>query len=402
MATDDDQRETDETAARKRAAPTIDLDPSEVTDTTPGADEKVQADKPRTGWRARFGGRSPKDKSESGEAAPSATVAPSRIILAAAFSAAVVALLVSGLWNVLWPGNSDPDIPPAQTATIENLSTRVTRLEDKPAAPADVGALTKRLDAFDTSLAAIGKDVTALREQMQDASAKIAALEKAAASATPAEKAAPAPDLSGVEGRLSKLEQQLVAAGAEAAAAAKSAAPKPPDDTALRRALAASALDQTVQQGLPYAAALATAMRFGDGAAETLKPLEGFAATGVPGADALSRELLAQLPKLQPKREEAPVATGWLDHLRDSASRLVRVTRIDNAGTDRAALLSRLKAAAERSDLQQSGNIVTQLPEHDRAALQGWIDKVHARAAALAASRAFNQAATAALPSSSH
>ena len=165
MATDDDQRETDETAARKRAAPTIDLDPSEVTDTTPGADEKVEADKPRTGWRARFGGgRSSNDKSESEEAAPPAAIAPSRIILTAAFSAAVVALLVSGLWNVLWPGNSDPDIPPAQTSTIEALNTRVTRLEDKPAAPADVGALTKRLDALDTSLAAIGKDVTALRE----------------------------------------------------------------------------------------------------------------------------------------------------------------------------------------------------------------------------------------------
>lgn len=403
MATDDDQRETDETAARKRAAPTIDLDPSEVTDTTPGAEEKVQADKPRTGWRARFGGgRSSKDKPESGEAAPSAAVVPSRIILAAVFSAAVVALLVSGLWNVLSPGNSDPDIPPAQTSTIEDLNTRVTNLEDKPAAPVDVSMLTKRLDALDTSLAAIRKDVTALREQVQDASAKIAVLEKAAASAAPAEKVAPAPDMSGIEGRLSKLEQQLVAVGAEATVAAKPAAPKPPDDTALRRALAASALDQTVQQGLPYATALATAMRFGDGAADTLKPLEAFAPTGVPSADALSRELLAQLPKLQPKREDKPAATGWLDHLRNSASRLVRVTRIDDAGSDRAALLSRAKTAAERGDLQEAEKIVAQLPEHDRGALQGWLDKVHARAAALAASRAFNQAATAALPSSSH
>ncbi|EFI53485.1 hypothetical protein [Afipia sp. 1NLS2] len=403
MATDDDQRETDEAAARKRAAPTIDLDPSEVTDTTPGSEEKVEADKPRAGWRARFGGgRSSKDKSESGEAAAPAAVVPSRIILAAMFSAAVVALLVSGLWNVISPGNSDPDIPPAQTSTIENLNTRVTNLEDKPAAPVDVSALTKRLDALDTSLTAIRKDVTALRQQVQDASTKIATLEKAAASAAPAEKAVPAPDMSGIEGRLSKLEQQLVAAGAEAAAAAKPAAPKPPDDTALRRALAASALDQAVQQGLPYATALATAARFGDGVADTLKPLEAFAATGVPGADALSRELLAQLPRLEARRESAPAASGWLDRLRNSAAHLVRVTRIDDAGSDRAALLSRAKTAAERSDLQAAQKIVAQLPEQDRGALQSWIDKVHARAAALAASRAFNQAATAALPSSSH
>jgi hypothetical protein len=232
---------------------------------------------------------------------------------------------------------------------------------------------------------------------MQETSAKIATLEKAAAN-TPAEKTAPAPDLSGIEGRLSKLEQELVAAGA--AAAAKPAR-EPQDDTALRRALAASALDQAVQQGLPYAAALATASKL-SGEAAALKPLEPFAATGVPSADALSRELLAHLPKLQPAREDKPATNGWLDHLRNSASRLVRVTRIDNAGTDRAALLARVKTAAERSDLQQAEGIVAQLPEPDRSALKGWLDKVHARAAALAASRAFNQTAAAALSSSSH
>jgi hypothetical protein len=412
MATDDDQRDTSEAAARKRAAPTIDLDPSDVTDTTPGAEDKSaqsSSDKARTGWRARFGGRAKDPKDESGETVIAAAPVPSRIILAAVFSAAVVALLVSGLWNVISPGNSDPDIPPAQTSTIEDLNTRVTHLEDKPAAPADMSAVTKRLDALDASLAAIRKDVTGLREQMQAASAKIADLEKVAALQASAAKtalaaapaAAPAPDLSGVEGRLSKLEQQLVAAGAEAAAAAAKSASKPQDDTSLRRALAASALDQAVQQGLPYAAALTTASKL-SGGAPGLKPLEPFAATGVPSADALSRELLAQLPKLQPAHENKVAANGWLDHLRNSASRLVRVTRIDTTGADRAALLARMKTAAERSDLQQAENIVAQLPEQDRKGLQGWLDKVHARAAALAASRAFNQTAAASLSSSSH
>jgi hypothetical protein len=402
MATDDDQRETSEAAARKRAAPTIDLDPSDVTDTTPGAEdastaEPSSSDKARSGWRPRFGGGRAKDsKDEPGETMIAAAPVPSRIILAAVFSAAVVALLVSGLWNVISPGNSDPDTPPAQTSTIEDLNTRVTNLEGKPAAPADLGTVTKRLDALDASLSAIQKDVAGLREQMQAASTKIAALEKAVAD-TPAAKAAPAPDLSGIEGRVSKLEQQVVTAEA-----AKPAAAPPPDDTALRRALAASALDQAVQQGLPYAAALATASKLSGEAAGVLKPLESFAATGVPGADALSRELLAQLPKLQPAREDKAAAAGWLDHLRNSASRLVRVTRIDNAGADRAALLSRLKTSAERGDLQEAQKIVAKLPEQDRNVLKGWIDKVLARGAALAASRAFNQTAAAALSSSSH
>lgn len=401
MSTDDDQRETIETAGPKRAGPTIDLDPSEVTDTTPGAEDRAAAsaapkDKARKGWR--FGGeRAPKDKDKSEEAVSAPAASPSRTILPAIFSAAVVALLVSGLWNVLWPNNSDPDIPPAQTATVDDLNARVRTLEGRPVVSVDLSPLTKRLDALDGSLAAIRGDVTALRKQMQEASARIAALEKSAALESAAAKSAPAPDLSGIEGRLSKIEQQIVSAEA-----AKPIAPPPPDDTALRRALAASALDQAVQHGLAFAPALATAARLGGGTDDALKPLEPFAVTGVPDADALSRDLLAQLPRLQAPRESTPAASGWLERLRDSALRLVRVTRIDGAGTDRAALLARAKAAAERGDLQEAQKIVAQLPQTDRSALQEWTAKVQARAAALAASRAFNQAATAALPSPSH
>jgi len=406
MSTDDDQRETSEAAASRRAAPTIDLDPSQVTDTTPGAGEKPQADqseadqpradKPRTGWRARFGGSRAKDpKDESADTAVAAAPVPSRIILAAVFSAAVVALLVSGVWNVLSPGSSDPDIPPAQTATIEDLNARVAHLEDRPAAPADVGALTKRLDALDGALAAIRNDIKTLRDQTRDAAAKMAALEKSAAVEPSVVKIAP--DLSGIEGRLAQIEQQVVRAEA-----AKPAAPPSQDDAALRRALAASALDQAVRQGLPYAAALATASRLDGGAADALKSLAPFAATGVPGTEALSRELLAQLSNLPPAREDKPATSSWLDHLRASAARLVRVSRIDQAGSDRVALLARAKAAAGRNDLKQAEEIVVQLPEADRGALQGWTGKVHARAAALAASRTFNQAAVAALPAPSH
>lgn len=401
MSTDDDQRETIETAGPKRAGPTIDLDPSEVTDTTPGAEDRAAAsaapkDKARKGWRLG-GERAPKDKDKSEEAVSAPAASPSRTILPAIFSAAVVALLVSGLWNVLWPNNSDPDIPPAQTATVDDLNARVRTLEGRPVVSVDLSPLTKRLDALDGSLAAIRGDVTALRKQMQEASARIAALEKSAALESAAAKSAPAPDLSGIEGRLSKIEQQIVSAEA-----AKPIAPPPPDDTALRRALAASALDQAVQHGLAFAPALATAARLGGGTDDALKPLEPFAVTGVPDADALSRDLLAQLPRLQAPRESTPAASGWLERLRDSALRLVRVTRIDGAGTDRAALLARAKAAAERGDLQEAQKIVAQLPQTDRSALQEWTAKVQARAAALAASRAFNQAATAALPSPSH
>jgi len=80
----------------------------------------------------------------------------------------------------------------------------------------------------------------------------------------------------------------------------------------------------------------------------------------------------------------------------------VKVTRVDDNGTDRAALLSRATTAANRNDLKQASEIVAQLPEPDRTALQGWIGKVQARGTALAASRAFAETATAALPPSPH
>ena len=427
MATDDDQRET-EGAARKRAAPTIDLDPSDVTDTTPKGEVNAESEAERTSEdvhadHAQVGGG--QSDTTSGESAQSASSEPSpagaapswRVVLPAALSAAVVALLVSGLWNALWPNNSDPDIPPAQTSTIEGLSTRVAQLESKPTpvpVTVDTSALTKRLDALDQAVADIRTDMTALREQMQALAAKTAEAVEAkvepkaepkaesAAEAKDEAKAAPAPDISGLEERLAKLEQQAVAASAEAATKLVAAPPPPPpDDTALRRALAATALDQTVRQGLPYAAMLAAATRLG-GEASVLAPLEPFAATGVPTAEALCRELLMQLPRLAAAPKSAPAASGWVERLGDSASRLVKVTRVDDNGTDRAALLSRATTAANRNDLKQASEIVAQLPEPDRTALQGWIGKVQARGTALAASRAFAETATAALPPSPH
>src|SRR5207245_9901314 len=67
---------------------------------------------------------------------------------------------------------------------------------------------------------------------------------------------------------------------------------KPADDVPLRRVVAASVLDVSVRQGEPYAAALAAAKSLAENA-DALKPLDGFAATGVASAASLSRELVA-------------------------------------------------------------------------------------------------------------
>ncbi|MEI9925678.1 MAG: hypothetical protein WDN50_21595 [Bradyrhizobium sp.] len=62
-------------------------------------------------------------------------------------------------------------------------------------------------------------------------------------------------------------------------------------------------LDVSVRQGEPFAAALTAAKSLAANAA-TLKPLDEFAASGVPSAAILSRELLTLVPKLSPPAPE--------------------------------------------------------------------------------------------------
>src|ERR1019366_5627279 len=107
-----------------------------------------------------------------------------------------------------------------------------------------------------------------------------------------------APDLSAINERIAGLER---AARAQDSAIAQGNA-KPADDVPLRRVVAAALLDVLVRIGDPYPAALAAAKSLAPNS-EALKPLDGFAASGVPSANALSRELLTLVPKLSPPQQ---------------------------------------------------------------------------------------------------
>jgi hypothetical protein len=151
---------------------------------------------------------------------------------------------------------------------------------------------------------------------------------------------------------------------------------------------AATLLDSLVRQGEPYAAALTAAKSLASDA-KKLKPLDAFAATGVPSSRALLRELEPLLPKLASKPETATASAGLLDRLRQSAAKLVRIQRTDIAGSGNDAAIARVAAAVEHSDLDAAKRALSELPALDRAPVQSWIEKVDARAAALAASRQF-------------
>ena len=113
----------------------------------------------------------------------------------------------------------------------------------------------------------------------------------------------------------------------------------------LRRIVAAALLDVLVRIGDPYSAALVAAKALATNP-DALKPLDGFAVSGVPSNAALSRDLLTLVPKLSPPApDNAATGAGLVDRLQAGAAKLVRIERTDTIGTDRGAIVARVTAA---------------------------------------------------------
>jgi hypothetical protein len=168
------------------------------------------------------------------------------------------------------------------------------------------------------------------------------------------------------------------------------------DDKPLRHVVAAALLDVAVRHGDPYESQL-TAARSLAAKPEVLKPLDTFAAAGIPTPVVLSRELLNIVPKLSPPAEAQTSGTGIVERLQAGASKLVRIERTDGVGNDRGAIVARVTAFALRNDFVEARRELKTLPDADRAPAQAWLDKTDARDAALAASRKFADDAMASL-----
>jgi hypothetical protein len=343
----------------KRAPPTIDLEATEVSGETRNAGEEAQ----------------PEPEPEPVAHEPSAAVSPWAI--AAVSGAVAAALVIAVAWVLGWPAVL-PATPaaPQVNAAVDALTARVADLESKtgkPPASVPDPAAAARMEALEKSLASLRGELSGLRTQSE----KLAATINEAKSA-PRESAPPV-DFSAINERIAGLERAT-----------------PADDVPLRRVVAASLLDGSVRQGEPYAAALAAAKSLAENA-DALKPLEGFAASGVPSAAVLSRELLTLVPKLSPAQENATSGSGIVDRLQAGAAKLVRIERTDGVGNDRGAVVARVTAAALRNDVPEARRELNTLAPADRAAAQAWLEKADARAAALGASRQFATEAMAAL-----
>jgi hypothetical protein len=365
----------------KRAPPTIELKATDVT----GDIRNTAGDaRPEQAPQSSPDGGPSEARTDGASAAISPAIPrPISPWVIAPISGAVAATLVITVgWMLGWPAvQVAPSVPQINASAIDDLTARVAGLEQKTGKQVTDAAAAARTDALEKSLIALRGDLASLRSQSE----KLAAEANNAKSASGESVAAP--DLSALNERISQLERSSRNQSAEIARAGeKIAENKPADDMPLRRVVAAALLDVAVQQGHPFPALLTTAKSLSPNP-DALKPLEAFAATGVPNPPLLSRELLTLVPKLSPPAESS--TSGIIDRLQAGASKLVRIERTDATGNDRSAIVARATAAALRNDFAEARRELNTLSATDRAPAQAWLDKADARDAALAASRQF-------------
>jgi hypothetical protein len=354
----------------KRAPPTIDLEATEISGETQNAGAGAEP-KRSLSWPSR--------------------AAVFSAVVAVVSGAGAAALVIAVAWLAGWPGEvAPPTAVPQANAAIDALASRVAGIEAKLAKPpvsAPDPAVASRIEALEKSYASLRGELAAVRAQSEKLAAAVNDVKS-----TPRESSPPV-DLSPINERLAQVERAIRAQTAEVAQEST----KPADDLPLRRVVAAALLDVSVRHGEPYTAALAAAKSL-TADAEALKPLDGFAASGLPSANALSRELLTLVPKLSPPvPENSTAGSGLVDRLQAGAAKLVRIQRTDAVGNDRGAVVARVTAAALRNDMAEARRELNTLAPADRSAAQAWLDKADARDAALAASRQFATEAMAAL-----
>lgn len=380
----------------KRAPPTIDLEASKVTTETPNPENHGSENlaQPEPAPEQPSAATSPPPSASASPSASSPSTSPSPWVVAPISGAVAAALVIGVGWILGWPAvpATAPAAPQVNAAAIDGLAARVASVEaktDKPASVSDPAAAA-RVEALEKSLSALRSDLATARAQSEKLAADVNHLKS-----TPGESASP--DLTAINERIAGIERAARAQAESVQESAKAADNKPADDVPLRRVVVASMLDVSVRQGDPYPAALAAAKSLAADA-NALKPLDGFAESGVPSAAILSRELLTLVPKLSPPAQENPTTgSGIVDRLQAGAAKLVRIERTDAVGSDRGAVIARVTAAALRNDFVEARRELNTLAPADRAAAQVWLDKSDARDAALAASRQFAADAMAAL-----
>jgi hypothetical protein len=273
---------------------------------------------------------------------------------------------------------------PAPDGRVAAMATQLKSLDET------VGTLAQRSDRAAAANAAALKELTDKLTRSETSEAQSNASSTATADANAAALAALADRIGALEGTAKGTQDQLAA---ELAARKAERA----DDRALRTAVMAGALLATLERGDPFAAELDAAQRLAPDP-KALAPLAGFAASGLPSAAALARELASLEPALQKVAGAPPPEGGFMEKLKANAERLVRIRPLEEvAGDDPPTVIARAQIKAGRGDVAGALAELGALPANVRAPAQAWIAKAQARESAIAASRAFATEALAAL-----
>ncbi len=382
----------------RRRPPTIDLTAKEV-DTAPENSAQESG-----------AGEQSKDSTAGGDRTRAGGVMP--YVAGAVAGAIAAAALVVGIWiaglvparEAAAPSASTPSAiasnTPAVAPATDQISARLEKIQEALKTPRADEAMASRIAAAEGQTKALGDQLSTLTRRVDDvAAASQTALAQAKAAAATAEEAknaaqtvAQRSDVDALNNRIAALENAIKSLGAELTQRTSSA-----DDRAARMAVAAEALRATVERGAPYQAELAAVKSFGveDSA---LAPLASFAAEGVPNAAALARDFAALTPSLLQASETAPRGGSFLSRLAAHAQNLVSITPVDAPeGNDASAVVTRLNGEAARGDFAAVLADAARLPDRERSVADGWVKKVEAREAAIAASRRIAADALAAL-----
>ena len=291
--------------------------------------------------------------------------------------------------------------PAPDTRTLDDVASRVAKLEAAGAGPAPTAAdaaLSNRLAGLEGEVKALADTIGALGRRSDDTTAAArdarAKSDGAAAAVTALAQKVGNPltksDLDVFDQRVAALERSHKTLEAELAkSSAVSSAAAASGDRAVRLAFAANAVKAVVERGEPFASELATVKALGADPAK-LAPLEPFAASGVPSVGTLALKLAELAPSLRAPAGAPASAPGenFLQRLQINAEKLVRVRPVGEAEGDAASGgVARAAGMAARDDLAGAVAELAKLPPSERAPAESWIKQAQARAAAIDASR---------------
>jgi hypothetical protein len=283
---------------------------------------------------------------------------------------------------------SDPAAASALNARLAKMESAVTALQAPPSAdPALVNRVTRIENELKSSREVVtilsrrtDETATLARDARQRADVNAAAIAEmsqrvARFGIAPVERS----DLEALSKRVAAIESNEKAMAAEIAKRPVATA----TDRAARFVVASAALRDAVDRGVPFGPLLAMTKPY-VADQKLLAPLELFAATGVPSAATLSRQLSALAPALYQAAGVPPRDNGLLERLTANAEKLVRLRSVQDApGNDPTAVVMRIEVKAAQSDVAGALTELAGLPANVRAPAEEWIKRAEARKAAI-------------------